>query len=168
MKKALKFLHQLGAIGVIGALVSYLLLAATVTPESPAEYFGLRQGIALISTWMLLPSLALVLTSGLLAIAVHHPFMEARWVWLKAALGLTMFEGTLATVQSTADRAARLSAGLADGTADTAALEALIEREWLGVAAILALSLANVVLAVWRPRLAKRVPAPVDAGSVAR
>jgi hypothetical protein len=34
------------------------------------DCFGLRQGIALISTWMLLPSLALVLTSELLTIAL--------------------------------------------------------------------------------------------------
>jgi hypothetical protein len=162
IKQSLKFLHQLGAAGFIGALAAYLVLVATANPQSPAEYAAVRQGIAAICTWMLLPSLGVVLISGLLAIAAHRPFVDAGWAWLKAALGIVIFEGTLGAIDAKARQAAALSAKLAGGEGDPAVLAEIMRSEWIGLWTIMALAVANVVLAVWRPRLL-RLPGRAEA-----
>ncbi|MEQ8662000.1 MAG: hypothetical protein RLW62_14380, partial [Gammaproteobacteria bacterium] len=115
MKRALKFLHTLGAIGVMGALAAHLLILVQAPGTSLVEQAAVRQAIAAITGGLLLPALALVLVSGLLAMALHHPFHEARWVWIKALLGIAMFEGTLGAVEGTAERLARLALEQAAG-----------------------------------------------------
>ena len=55
------------------------------------------------------------LVTGLLAMAVHRPFQELRWVWVKALLGISMFEATLAIIQAKGADAARISAKIAAG-----------------------------------------------------
>ena len=45
-------------------------------------------------------SLAIALMSGLLSMVVHPPFQEMRWAWLKALLGLAMFEATLGAIEN--------------------------------------------------------------------
>lgn len=158
MKRWLKFLHEIAAIGVLGALAAHLVLVMTVPVGSPAEYAVLRQAIAAIARWLLLPSLGLVLVSGLLSMAAHKPFLEMRWVWMKALLGIAMFEGTLGAVQSTATRAAVLASAAVEGKGDAAQLAELLRHEWTGLWTISALAVANVALAVWRPRWQPRLP----------
>ena len=153
LKRSLKILHELSAIGVMGALAANLILIMTASTHSLAEYAALRHGIAAIAKWLLLPSLLGVLVSGLLSMAAHGPFLNARWVWTKAALGIAMFEGTLGAVQSTAQRAAELSAQAVTNTGALAPLADLLRHEWIGLWTLMALSLVNVVLAVWRPSL---------------
>ena len=63
-------------------------------PNSPAA----RQAIAAIARYVLLPSLALVLVTGLLAIAATRGYHDAGWAWVKALLGIGVFEATLVTV----------------------------------------------------------------------
>jgi len=153
VRKSLKMLHELGAIGVMGSFASCLVLVATAPPSrSLAAYAAVRQSIAAISHWLLVPSLALVVVSGMLAIAANKAYVDAGWAWFKAALGLGMFEGTLLTVAGSARRAAELSAMAASGKPDAAELAQVLHAEWGGLWVLLALSLANVVLAVWRPR----------------
>jgi hypothetical protein len=53
------------------------------------------------------PSLALVLISGLVSMIVHTPFQNAGWVWLKALLGFPLFVGTLITIDGLAQPWAR-------------------------------------------------------------
>jgi hypothetical protein len=157
MKRAMKFLHTAGAIGVTGGLACYLILLGTAPePLSAAEYAVLRRGIAAVCEWLLLPSLLAVLTSGLLAMAIHRPFLGARWAWTKAVLGLAMFEGTLGSVQAPAERGAALSARAAAGELDAGALAAMIGDEWNALWFILGLAVANVALAIWRPGLRRR------------
>ena len=154
MKRTLKVLHSLGAAGVIGALAAHLLILLAAPGETLEAQAAVRQSVAAIARGLLLPSLAVVLVSGLLAMAVHRPFHEARWVWIKALLGIAMFEGTLGAVEGTARRLAELAT---KPSADTTTLPAeLLRHEWLGLWTVLALSLANVALAVWRPRLRPR------------
>jgi hypothetical protein len=79
-----------------------------------------------------------------------------RWVWMKALLGISMFEGTLAIVHAKATEAAQLSEKIANGEPASDALAAAIASEWMTLFAILALSVANYVLGIWRPALAMR------------
>ena len=162
MKRLLKFLHELGAIGVTGALAALLVLVATAPKDSLADYAAVRTVITFVADWLLVPSLAIVLISGLLAIAANRAFHNAGWAWVKALLGIAMFEGTLLAIAASARRAAELSALAAAGEPDSAALAEVLRTEWGGLWLILALSIANVVLAVWRPRLVRRRPMSAD------
>jgi uncharacterized membrane protein len=165
MKKFLKIVHQIAAAGLLGALSAYLVLVLKAPGETPTEFAAIRHGIQLVSKWIVMPSLLLVLVSGLLSMAVHRPFMNAGWVWLKAVLGISMFEGTLLAVQSNAERGARLASRALEGAGDPAQLADLLRHERAGLWTIVLLSIANVVIGVWRPRLARRRAAPPQSRS---
>jgi hypothetical protein len=130
-----------------------VLLATAPPPDSLAAYAASRQGIAAIAKWLLVPSLGLVLTSGLLAMIANDSYIDAGWAWIKALLGLSMFEGSLVTVAGSARHAAELSALAVSGHGDPAELAAVLHTEWGSLWLLMVLSLANIVLAVWRPRL---------------
>jgi hypothetical protein len=155
-RKSMKLLHELGAVGLLGSLAACLVLVATAPTDSLAGYAAVRQGVAEITKWLLVPSLAITMISGLGAIAGSDAYINAGWPWLKALLGVAMFEGTLLTVAASARRAAELSAQAVQGAGDPALLAAAIRTEWGGLWMMIALSLANVVIAVWRPRSRRR------------
>ncbi|MEQ8858858.1 MAG: hypothetical protein RIC56_09440 [Pseudomonadales bacterium] len=157
MKKALKLLHTLGAIGLTGALIVHLMLLAQLPHlETLAEQAALRESIATVARWLLLPSLTVVLACGLLSLAAHPPFREARWVWMKALLGLSVFEGTLVSIQGPAVRNAELTARALSGELDPARLAGMMHSEWGALWVILTVAVANVVLGVLRPSLRRR------------
>ncbi len=152
-RKAVKILHVLGSTALTGALAAYMLLLATASSDSLAEYANLRANLATLSKWVIAPSMVLCLASGMFTLVVHHPFQEQRWVWIKILLGLPMFEGTLGVVDAVAQRAARLTAEAAAGGGDPAVLAELVRTEWGGLWAIMGLARVNIVISVWRPRL---------------
>ncbi len=156
MRRVVKFLHELGAIGVTGGFAVCLVLVATAPSNSLIGFAAVRAGIAAIAKWLLVPSLALVLISGLLAIAINRAYHDAGWAWIKALLGISMFEGTLLTVGASARRAAELSAAAAGGQDHAAELMQVLRTEWNSTWFLLTLSILNVVLAIWRPRLLPR------------
>lgn len=119
-RRLMKLLHEIGAIGLMGAIATMLVLAwhAPAPEESLVQYATARHGIAMVSKYVLVPSLALVLVSGLVAIIVNDHFINAGWVWAKAATGVLMFEGTLVTIAASARKAAELSAMAVAGTPD--------------------------------------------------
>jgi len=156
MRKTLKFFHTLASCGIIGAILGYAIILISAPQDTPAAYADMRQTISLLCDWLLFPSLAVALITGLLSMAVHRPFQERRWVWVKALLGLSMFEATLAIIGSKASYAARMSAQLAAGEGDAGALQTALTYEWTTLGTIMALSLANIVLGVWRPPLKMR------------
>jgi hypothetical protein len=102
----------------------------------------------------------LTVLSGLLGIAAHLPFSEAPWVWLKALLGVVVFEATL-QLQSYARGTAQVAGELAAGEGDPALLEVLKRSLGLALWVLLLVSLAQVVLGVWRPRIRLPGSAPV-------
>jgi hypothetical protein len=135
-----------------------LVLVVTADFSSPVEYAAVRKGIDALCRWILMPSLALVLISGLLAIVATRSYIDARWAWVKALLGLSMFEGTLGVVITHAKRGADLSAKVAGGDASPEVLAQVLRSEWIGLWTIMAIAMANVVLGIWRPRLKRRPP----------
>jgi hypothetical protein len=153
-RRTLKALHEIGAIGVMGSLAACIVLVATAPTDSLVGYAAVRHGIAEITRWLLVPSLAITLITGLGAIAASDAYINSGWPWAKALLGITMFEGTLLTIGGSARRAAELSALAAEGKGNPALLAEAVRTEWGGLWIILVLSVANIVLAVWRPRFA--------------
>jgi hypothetical protein len=160
LRRLLKFLHEIGAVGVMGSLAACLVLIATAPKTSWVAYAAVRQGVAAITQWLLVPSLALVLISGLLAIAANTSYANAAWAWVKALLGISMFEGTLITVGAGARRAAEISALAASGQADTAELAAVLHSEWGSLWLLMTVAVINIILAVWKPRLFPRTGSP--------
>lgn len=154
-RRLLKILHEIGATGVLGSFAACIVLIATAPTQSAVAYAAVRVAIAALMRWLLVPSLALVLISGLLAIAANRAFHSAGWAWLKALLGISLFEGTLLTVGAGAREAADLSAAALAGHGDAARLAQVLHGEWGTLLMLAALSLANIVLAVWRPRFGR-------------
>jgi len=155
-RKSIKILHTAGAVGLTGALVSHLILLSILPePEALAEYAAVRQGIAAIAQWMLFPSLVLVLVSGMLSLAASKVYLNAGWAWVKALLGVSVFEGSLIAIQGPAKQAAeRATQAVVDGV--PVSVESTVHSETGAIWVILLVAVANIVLGVWRPRFERR------------
>ena len=77
-RRLLKILHTLGAVGTLGALAACIVVSARGAQEPLAAFAATRVAIAVIAKWLLVPSLGLVLTSGLLALIAHRAYMRRR------------------------------------------------------------------------------------------
>lgn len=156
-RRLLKILHTLGSIGLAGGLAAFMIvLAWGPTPDALSEYAELRGSLAALSKWLILPSMVATLISGLLSMAVHFPFQDKGWVWVKAVSGLLVFEASLASVDGPAKAAAAASAAAVAGEIDAASLASVIDDKWGAWWMLLAIFVANVVLGVWRPRFIRR------------
>ena len=156
MRRLLKFLHTLGAIGLMGAMACLLvLLSFTPSPTSLSEYALLRIAMGGIAKWIFLPSIALTLVAGLLAIAANRAYHSAGWAWAKLATGVLIFEWGFTAVQGPMQQEAELSAHALKGEVDTAALAGSLGAERTSLWILLAVAMANVVLGVWRPRFTR-------------
>lgn len=145
-----KALHDLAAIAFGGALAACLVINLQSAPAAAEGFLAGRQLFAAIAKFILLPSMAVVVLSGLLALASTRAYMDAGWAWLKALLGLSVFEATLVVVGS-AGRQAEVTAASAAG--DLTTLQSLLRSERITLWLLLALCAANVLLAVWRPKM---------------
>ena len=156
MRRLLKFMHTIGAIGLMGSMACLLvLLALSPAPTSLAEYALIRGAMGAIATWVFQPSLLLTLVAGLLAIAVNRTYHNAGWAWVKLATGILIFEwslvGVLGPMQAEAERSADAVAGQV--TPVILAESPSAERNTLWM--MLAIATVNVVFGVWRPRLSR-------------
>jgi hypothetical protein len=156
MRRLMKFLHTIGAIGLTGAMTCLIvLLALAPKPTSLTGYALMSAGMNGIVTWIFMPSLALTLIAGLLAIAATPAYHSAGWAWAKLATGILVFEWGFTAVLGPLQEEAELSARALTGALDPAMLGASLGAERNSLWALLAVALANVVLGVWRPRLTK-------------
>jgi hypothetical protein len=151
-RRALKALHEIATIGVGGGLATCLIIGMTVDTSSAAAFTASRQAIAAIANYLLLPSMGVVLVSGLLAIAANRGFHNAGWAWLKLLLGISVFEATLLTIGAST-QLAELTAAQADPELLASMLRSERNTLWI----LIGLTVANVVLAVWRPSLLYKV-----------
>jgi hypothetical protein len=60
----------------------YAALLVMAPQETPAAYADLRQAIAVIGNYLLLPSLAIALILDLPAMAAYRSFQDQEWAWL--------------------------------------------------------------------------------------
>ena len=154
MRRALKFLHTIGAAGLLGAMAALLVLSFCAPPAtSLAPYAAVRGAMGAVSTWMFLPSLGLSIMAGLLAVAFNRAFHNAGWAWAKLVSGVLLFEGGLQGIQGPMQNEAERSAVALAGHGDGAALASGTERATLWV--LLAVAVVNVVLGIWRPKLTR-------------
>ena len=156
MRKTLKFLHTMGAIGFCGALAGLAVMHANLPdPEALEAFATLRVAMGAVAKWILLPSMGLVVVSGLLSMAATPAYMNAGWVWAKLLSGVIVFEGTLVYVQGPMERAARDARSALTGALEPTALGAPLQAEWGSFWVILAVGVFNVVVGIWRPRMAR-------------
>ncbi len=156
LRRLLKLLHTFGSIGLAGGLGAYMLLLGTGPgPEAIPEHAALRQSLAILSKWLIVPSLLTVILSGILSMAVHHPFHDKGWVWAKLLSGLLIFESSLATIDGPARRAAEIAERARLGEIDVTSMATLINDRWGAWWVLLTLFAANVVLGIWRPRFSR-------------
>ncbi len=163
MKRFLKFLHELGTIGVMGAAGVQLGLSVYAADLPPGEHALLRGAITTVTRGLLIPSLVLTVVTGLATMGLHKSFHNAAWVWVKLAMVPLVFEGTILVIDSPTRAAARLTAQIAAG--DLTAMQPLAEAlrmERSGLVIMLVVYAANVALSVWRPRIVPK-PAPRSA-----
>jgi len=156
MRRLLKFLHTMGAIGLMGAMACLLvLLSFTPAPASLSEYALIRAAMGGIATWIFLPSFGLTLVAGLLAMGINRAYQGAGWAWVKLASGLLVFEWGFAAIQGPMQQEAELSARALAHEVDPATLAASLGAEWNSLWVMLAIATVNVIFGIWRPRLTR-------------
>ena len=156
MRAFLKFLHTVTGLGLIGGIVAYMLVLMAA-PEITAieQHLALRTSLEKVSTWLLMPSMLLVIVSGLLAMALTNAYKSAGWVWAKLLSGVVVFEATLASVDAPAQRAAKVYADAAAGTIDAQRVAELVHDEWVAWWILFGLGVFNIAVGVWRPKFKK-------------
>jgi len=154
MRRLTKFLHTMGAIGLMGASACLLVLLSFLpAPTALSEYALMRAAMGGIATWIFLPSLGLTLIAGLLAMAFTRAYQSAGWAWAKLLSGLLVFELGFASIQGPMQQEAEMSARALAHEIDPAGLASSLGSEWTSLGVMLALATANVILGIWRPRL---------------
>jgi len=156
MKATLKFLHEIATVGVMGGTVVQLVLWSVAQSRTVHEQALLYEAGVTICKAIVLPSLVLVLLSGVLTMSRHKSFHNPEWVWIKLLMTPLVLEGTLIGVVGPAESAAELTRAMAAGQAvDPADLAHTLRLGTVGLVLILGLYGANVALAIWRPRVKK-------------
>ncbi len=142
---------------MVGALVGAIILLEFVPQETPQSYADMRRSLAILGDYMLLPSLGLVLVSGVLAIAATPAYINKGWALAKAFFGIIMFKGGLHVVGAHSHYADQLASRLEAGEVIPATdLAGALPYEDLLLWTMLVLSVANIVLAIWRPRFSRK------------
>ncbi len=158
MLRFMKFLHTMGAIGLMGAMVCLLVVYGFLPEPASAlgEYASLRAVMGAIATYVFFPALGLTLLSGLMSIALSRAFRNAGWALAKLVSGIVLFEGGLIAVQGPIAREAALAARAVAGEVEPSLLGSTANGEWYSLWVLMAVATFNVAFGVWRPNL-KRI-----------
>lgn len=157
MRRTLKFLHTMSAIGFTGAIAALIVLHTLLPDPSDLQRWAvLREAMGAVARWILFPSMAVVVVSGLFAMAASTIYQNAGWVWAKLLSGILVLEGTLVYVQAPMERGARAAEAALAGEVPVAELGASLGAEWGSFWVIGGVAVVNVVLGIWRPRFARR------------
>jgi uncharacterized membrane protein len=164
MKRLFKALHTLGSVGLMGGYFTVAILVSTAPLRPPEAAAAVLGAVDVVCTWLLLPAMLVTVLSGLWSIAVHRAFADAPWVWVKAGLGVVVFEATL-QLQAHARGTAEVATKVLAGEGDPEQLPGLLHTARLALGVLLLVGLLNVVLAIWRPRLRLQSDPPQTEGN---
>lgn len=156
MKPLLKFLHLVAAIGFAGGLAVSMLLAATVDESTGTSFAAGRRAISTVASTVTLPSLVLLVVTGMLLMIRQPVYFESRWVRAKAVIGALAAGTMLLAVQPAVTRMDGLAQMAVQGQPVLGPASSALRFELIGGAACLVLCLLAVALAVWRPSLGWR------------
>jgi hypothetical protein len=154
-KNLLKLLHYLSLAGLGGGIVVILVLLDTIDPSAPSAVAGMHAAIALVCSALVVPSMVVMLLTGMLLVVARPHLINARWVWAKAFFGVIVAATILAGFQPLVNALASMSATGALGDAPPGPLSTTVETERYAAYLALANILAAIVIAVWRPRLGR-------------
>ena len=152
LRLSAKAIHDIASIGFGGGLVACLVINLTANRASASEFATARHLFAAIAQYALIPSMAVVVVSGLIAMAATRGYQDAGWAWVKAVLGISVFVGTVRLVGAGGAQADLAAAAMVTAT-DAGVLDAALRSERNMLWLLIALCVVNVVLAVWRPRM---------------
>jgi len=166
VRNLLLWTHLASVAVFAGATVLMLVMAATSTPVSPLTFAAIRQALSIGAETVVVPALLLMIVSGMLLVVARPLLIDARWVWVKAAVGVAVTLVMQLQVQPATRRATALAVQEAAGSVVQAEamlganaqvpMDAAIARESAGQWITLALLAVATVFAVWRPRLGRR------------
>jgi hypothetical protein len=149
--------HDIASIGFGGALASCLVINLTTNPAAPGEFLAARHVFAAIAKYVMVPAMAIMMLSGLIALAATRGYRDAGWAWLKAIFGINVFAATLLLAGS-AGNLGEIAAAVS--VSDLVSLQRQLRSERITLWLLIALVVLNVVLAVWRPKLTFKAHQP--------
>jgi hypothetical protein len=154
LKNLLKLLHYASLAGLGGGIVVILVLLDTIDATSPPAVASMHAAIALVCSGLVVPSLVVLLLTGMLLVVARPQLISARWVWAKAFVGLIVAATLLAGFQPLVTALASMSSTGALGTPPGPLASTVEIERWAAY-----LTLANIfvamVIAIWRPRLGR-------------
>jgi len=159
-KNLIKLLHYASLVGLAGGIVVSLVLADTIDATSPSATAGMHAAIALLCGALIVPSMILMLLTGMLLVVARPHLIGARWVWVKATLGVVTGAVILLALQPAVKAAAAMSATGALGEAAPSQLASVVASEHAAAWWTLGLVLFAMVIAVWRPRFGRPAARP--------
>lgn len=148
-----KLLHYAGLVGLAGGILVSLVLGVTVDATSPSGAATVHAAIAHVGGAVVVPSLVIVLLTGMLLVVSRPQFISARWVWVKAALGIATGAVVLLMLQPAVNAAATVAIGGAEGGRAMVPLSEVVQGEHFAAYLALVLVALAAVVAIWRPRL---------------
>jgi hypothetical protein len=151
--KSLKLIHLLGLALFLGSVFGHIATGALPGAGTPA-FIAARENISLLTRVLTLPGLGLAMASGVaMVLSTRMKLIRARWVLLHATLAIVV---VLLTVLIVAPAGKRVLAAARTGT--ESAIQAGLWTEHLFGAANIVLVVAVMAVAIWRPRLTRRIP----------
>jgi hypothetical protein len=161
MHRTLKQLHLLGLVAFLGSIFGHIALGVFGGAPGDARFAFAREAIVAATRAVTMPGLGLAVGTGvLLVVRSKASFSKSRWLAVHAGLALVI---GLVAATVIVPSGARATAALARGALEVA--RAAVSTETIAGAVNMLLTLAVVVLGVFKPRLRGRARTAALAGS---